>query len=265
MNTNNWLRGKTAVITGSTSGIGLGMAQGLAEQGVNIVLNGLGEAEKIESIRGEISRTAGVRVEYCPANMLRPAEITDMLAFAHESFGSVDILVNNAGIQHVAPIEEFPVDKWDEILAIHLSATFHAVRAAVPIMKDQPWGRIINTASAHASVASPFKVAYVAAKHGISGLTKTVALELAESNITVNAIAPGYVKTPLVSGQIEDTARTRGISPEEVMRDVILFAQPTKRFVTIEQVAALLVFLCSEQASSITGALLPIDGGWTAK
>ncbi len=264
MSKQNWFKGKTVVITGSTSGIGLGMAHAFAGKGANIVLNGLGEQAQIESQKKQLRSKFGIAVEHSPANMLRPLEIIEMINFAHDRFGSVDILVNNAGVQHVAPIEVFPEQKWDEIVAILLSATFHAIKAVVPIMKSQPWGRIINTASVHSLVASPYKVAYVAAKHGVAGLTKTVALELAETNITVNAIAPGYVETPLVTGQIKDTARARGITTEEVIRDVMLCAQPNKQLITIEQVAKLAVFLCEQQASAITGAILPIDGGWTA-
>ena len=258
------LKGKTALVTGSTSGIGLGIATALAAEGADIVLNGFGEAKAIEAVRSELAARYGVRVRHSAADMTRPAEIAAMIAEAEAESGAVDILVNNAGIQHVAPIEEFPVEKWDQIIAINLSATFHAIRAALPAMKRKGWGRIINTASAHALVASPYKVAYVAAKHGIAGITKTVALEAATAGVTVNAICPGYVWTPLVEKQIPDTAKARGISEEEVKRDVILAAQPTKEFVTIEEVAALAVFLCRDEAKAITGAMLPIDGGWTA-
>jgi 3-hydroxybutyrate dehydrogenase len=206
----------------------------------------------------------GIKVRYAAADMSKPAEIAAMIAEAEQGSGAVDILVNNAGIQYVAPIEEFPPEKWDQIIAINLSATFHAIRAALPAMKRKKWGRIINTASAHALIASPFKVAYVAAKHGIAGITKTVALEAATDGVTVNAICPGYVWTPLVEKQIPDTAKARGMSEEQVKRDVILAAQPTKEFVTVEEVAALAVFLCRDEARAITGAMLPIDGGWTA-
>lgn len=259
------LKQKTAVITGSTSGIGLAYARTLAENGANIVLNGLGDAAEIEQSRAAIEKDFGVRCLYSPANMLKPDEIADMMHMAETDLGSVDILVNNAGIQFVAPVEEFPLEKWDAIIGINLSSAFHTIRAAIPGMKKRGWGRIINTASAHALVASPYKAAYVAAKHGIAGLTKTVALEVAEQGITVNAICPGYVWTPLVEKQVPDTAKARGISEEEVKRDVLLKAQPTKQFVTVEQVAAVALFLCSDAAASITGSIMPIDGGWTAQ
>jgi len=258
------LEGKTALVTGSTSGIGLGIAAAMAREGANVVLNGFGDAAAIEKTRGELAAAHGVAVRYSAADMTKPAEIAAMVAEAEREFGAVDILVNNAGIQHVAPIERFPPEKWDQIIAINLSSAFHTIHAALPGMKRKGWGRIINTASAHALVASPYKVAYVAAKHGIAGITKTVALETAAEGITVNAICPGYVWTPLVEKQIPDTARARGISEEEVKRDVILAAQPTKEFVTVEEVAALAVYLCGDAAKAITGALLPIDGGWTA-
>ena len=258
------LKGKTALVTGSTSGIGLGIATALAAEGANIVLNGFGEPAAIEKTRDGLAASHGVAVRYSAADMTKPEEIAAMVAEAEAEFGAVDILVNNAGIQHVAPIEEFPPAKWDQIIAINLSSAFHTIHAALPKMKAKGWGRIINTASAHALVASPYKVAYVAAKHGIAGITKTVALEAATAGVTVNAICPGYVWTPLVEKQIPDTARARGISEEEVKRDVILAAQPTKEFVTIEEVAALAVFLCRDEAKAITGAMLPIDGGWTA-
>jgi 3-hydroxybutyrate dehydrogenase len=259
------LSGKTALVTGSTSGIGLGIATKLASEGANIVLNGFGDAAAIETIRSDLARQHNVGVIYSSADMTVPAQIADMMAKANVEFGGVDILVNNAGIQHVSPIEDFPIEKWDAIIAINLSASFHTVRLAVPGMKRKGWGRIVNIASAHALVASPFKVAYVAAKHGIAGLTKTVALEVAQHGITINAICPGYVLTPLVQNQIPDTAKARGITEEAVVRDVLLAAQPTKRFVAVDEVAALTVFLCGAGAASITGALLPIDGGWTAQ
>lgn len=259
------LKGKTALVTGSTSGIGLGIATRLAAEGANIVLNGFGERAEIERISADLKARYRVTVTYDAADMTQPAAIAAMLASAVGRFGAVDVLVNNAGIQHVAPVDEFPPDKWDAIIAINLSSAFHTVRAALPAMKARRWGRIVNIASAHALVASPFKSAYVSAKHGLAGFTKTVALEVAEQGITVNAVCPGYVLTPLVERQIPDTAKARGISEEAVKRDVLLAAQPTKKFVAVEEVAGLVAFLCSPQAASITGALLPIDGGWTAE
>jgi 3-hydroxybutyrate dehydrogenase len=256
------IKGKTALVTGSTSGIGLGIAKRLAAEGANIVLNGFGEAKEIEAIRRALA--GNISVIYDGADMSKPEAIASMVRNAIAEFGAIDILVNNAGIQHVAPVEEFPLEKWDAILAINLSAAFHTVRAALPAMKKKGWGRIVNIASAHALVASPFKSAYVAAKHGIAGFTKTVALEVAEQGITVNAVCPGYVLTPLVEKQIPDTAKARGISKDAVIRDVLLAAQPTKKFVTVEEVAALTAFLCSQEAASITGAVLPVEGGWTA-
>jgi len=258
------LAGKTAVITGSTSGIGLAYARALAKAGANIVLNGMGEPADIEKERSGIEREFGVKAVHSPADMTKPAEIAEMVALGEKTFGSVDILINNAGIQFVSPVEEFPLDKWDAIIAINLSSAFHAIRAAVPGMKQRGWGRIINTASAHSLVASPFKSAYVAAKHGIAGLTKTVALELATFKITCNAISPGYVWTPLVEKQVPDTMKARNLTREQVIKDVMLQAQPTKEFVTSEQVAALAVYLCGDDAGQITGANLSIDGGWTA-
>jgi len=257
-------KGKTALVTGSTSGIGLGIAQRLAESGAHIVLNGFGSAAEIDDLRRRLASQTGVEVAYDGADMSRPEAIEGMMASAIERFGAIDILVNNAGIQHVAPVDDFPLDKWNAILAINLSAAFHTTRLALPKMKQRGFGRIVNVASAHALVASPFKSAYVAAKHGIAGFTKTVALEVAEQGITVNAVCPGYVLTPLVQRQIPDTAKARGISEEQVVRDVLLAAQPTKKFVTVEQVAAFTAFLCSDDAASITGAVLPIEGGWTA-
>lgn len=259
------LRAKAAVVTGSTSGIGLAIARALAKEGASVVLNGFGPAEEIEKARAEIEREFGVKAIYSPADMTKPAEITGMIRLAEETFGRIDILVNNAGIQFVSPIEDFPAEKWDQIIAINLSSAFHAIRAAVPGMKARGWGRIINTASAHSLVASPFKSAYVAAKHGIAGLTKTAALEVATHGITVNCISPGYVWTPLVEKQIPDTMKARGLTKEQVINDVLLKAQPTKQFVTVEQVAALALFLCSDAASQITGANLSMDGGWTAE
>jgi 3-hydroxybutyrate dehydrogenase len=256
--------GQLALITGSTSGIGLGIAEELAAAGAHIVLNGLGPADSIEATRATLADRHGVEVAYDGADMSRPEAIEAMVRGAIERFGRLDILVNNAGIQHVAPVEEFPPAKWDAILAINLSAAFHTIRHALPAMKRRGAGRIVNVASAHALVASPFKSAYVAAKHGIAGLTKAVALEVAEQGITVNAVCPGYVLTPLVQQQIPDTARARGISEDEVVRNVLLAAQPTRKFVTVEEVAALVHFLCRREAASITGAVLPIEGGWTA-
>ncbi len=258
------LTGKTAVVTGSTSGIGLAYARALAAAGANVVINGFGDAKDIEAERARIEADFKVKAAYSPADMTKPAEIAGMIAFGEKTFGAVDILINNAGIQFVSPIEEFPVEKWDAIIAINLSSAFHAIRAAVPGMKKRGWGRIISTASAHSLVASPYKAAYIAAKHGIAGLTKTVALELAQSRITCNCISPGYVWTPLVEKQIPDTMKSRHMTKEQVINDVLLAAQPTKQFVTVEQVAALAVFLCGEEASQITGANLSIDGGWTA-
>jgi 3-hydroxybutyrate dehydrogenase len=259
------LRSKAAVVTGSTSGIGLSIARALAKEGANVLINGFGQAEEIESARRSIESEFGVKAVYSPADMAKPEEIAAMIRQAEEALGGVDILVNNAGIQHVSPVEEFPPEKWDAIIAINLSSAFHAIRAAVPGMKAKGWGRIVNTASAHSLVASPFKSAYVAAKHGIAGLTKTVALELAPHGITVNCISPGYVWTPLVERQIPDTMKARGLTKEQVINDVLLAAQPTKQFVTVDQVAALAVFLCSDAASQMTGANLSMDGGWTAQ
>jgi 3-hydroxybutyrate dehydrogenase len=258
------LNGKTAIVTGSTSGIGLGIAEALAAAGCSIVLNGFGKADEIETIRARIAKSFGNVVRYNPADMSKPETIAAMIAETEKEFGAIDILVNNAGIQHVAPIEEFPIDKWNAIIAINLTASFHSIRHALPGMKRRRWGRIINIASAHALVASPFKAAYVAAKHGIAGLIKTVALEVAEHGITANAICPGYVLTPLVEHQIPDTAKARGMTAEQVVKEVLLAAQPTKQFVTTEQVAALATFLASNDAESITGAIIPVDGGWTA-
>jgi 3-hydroxybutyrate dehydrogenase len=258
------LKGKSALVTGSTSGIGLAIARAVAAQGANVTINGFGDTAAIEKERSGIEKEFGVKAIYSAADMTKPAEIADMVKTAEKTFGSLDVLVNNAGIQFVAPIEEFPIDKWDQILAINLSAAFHAIRAAVPGMKSRKWGRIISTASAHSLVASPFKAAYVTAKHGLAGLTKTVALELATFGVTCNCISPGYVWTPLVEKQIPDTAKARGITEEEVKRDVILAAQPTKEFITVDEIASLAVYLCSDAAKAITGANLSIDGGWTA-
>ncbi|BDX00048.1 3-hydroxybutyrate dehydrogenase [Maricaulis maris] len=259
------LTGQVALITGSTSGIGAAMAGALAENGCHIILNGLGDAAEIEALRARLASDHGVEVRYHPANMLKPDEIADMVASAEREFGRLDILLSNAGIQHVAPVEDFPTEKWDAIIAINLTSVFHAAKAAVPIMKRQGKGRIVNLASAHGLVASPFKSAYVAAKHGVMGFTKTLALEVAEQGITCNAICPGYVKTPLVEMQIADTAKARGISEEEVVRDVMLAAQPTKQFVTYEQLAGALLYLVSDAGANMNGSWISIDGGWTAK
>jgi len=259
------LKGKSAVVTGATSGIGLGIARSLAEQGVNIVLNGFGGSDEIKRIRSELETAHAVKVIHSSADMTRPAQIHAMVAEAIESFGALDILVNNAGIQHVAPVDEFPLDKWDAIIAVNLSAAFHTIRSALPSMKRTGWGRIVNIASAHGLVASPFKSAYIAAKHGLVGLTKTVALETAKQGITCNAVCPGYVLTPLVEKQIDDQAKVHGIARAEVIDKVILERQPSKQFVKIEDVAALVLYLCSDAAASITGAALSIDGGWVAQ
>jgi 3-hydroxybutyrate dehydrogenase len=259
------LKGKSAVVTGSTSGIGLGIANALAERAVNVMLNGFGDPDQIRRTRSELESTHGVKVVHSGADMSRPAEIQAMMAEAARIFGRVDILVNNAGIQHVAPVDEFPPDKWDAIIAINLNSAFHTIRSALPAMKAKGWGRIVNIASAHGLVASPFKAAYVAAKHGLVGLTKTVALETAGTGITCNAVCPGYVLTPLVEKQIDDQAKVHQIPRREVIARVILERQPSKDFVPIEQVAALTLFLCGEDASSITGTALSIDGGWTAQ
>ena len=259
------LKGRTAVVTGSTSGIGLAVARALAGDGANVVLNGFGKPEDIEAARAAIETEFGVKAIHSPADMTKPDEIDAMVALATDTFGSVDVLVNNAGVQFVSPVEEFPREKWDLIIAINLSSAFHAMKAAIPHMKKTGWGRIIQTASAHSLVASPYKSAYVAAKHGIAGLTKSAALELARDKITANCISPGYVWTPLVEAQIPDTMKARGLTKDQVINDVLLAAQPTKEFVTVEQVAALAVFLCSDAASQITGANFSMDGGWTAQ
>ena len=259
------LTSKAAVVTGSTSGIGLAVARALAGEGANVMLNGFGKPEEIEALRTAIEAEFGVRALHSGADMTKPAEIAAMIARAETELGSVDVLVNNAGIQFVSPVEDFPVERWDAILAINLSSAFHTIRAALPGMKARGYGRIVNIASAHSIVASPFKSAYVAAKHGIVGLTKTVALEAAGRGITANCMSPGYVWTPLVEAQIPDTMRARGLTKEQVIDEVLLRAQPTKEFVTVEQVGALAVFLCSAAATQITGANLSVDGGWTAQ
>ena len=253
-----------ALVTGSTSGIGLAIARALAKEGADVMINGMGDAAAIEKERAGIEKEFGVKAYYNSADMLKPAEIAAMVADAQAKFGSLDILVNNAGIQFVSPVEDFPLEKWDAIIAINLSSAFHAIRAAVPGMKAQKWGRIISTASAHSLVASPFKSAYVAAKHGLTGLNKTVALELATFGITANCISPGYVWTPLVENQIPATMEARHLTREQVINDVMLVAQPTKQFVTSDQVAAMAIYLCSDNAAQITGANFSIDGGWTA-
>ena len=259
------LNGKTAVVTGSTSGIGLGIARAMAKEGANVMLNGFGDKAEIEKQRAMIEKEFGVEAHYSPADMTKPVEIADMIAQAEKSFGSVDILVNNAGIQHVAKIEDFPVEKWDAVIAINLSAAFHAIRAAVPGMKKRRWGRIINTASAHGLVASAEKVAYVAAKHGLIGMTKVVALETANDGITCNAICPGWVLTPLVQQQIETRAKAVGQSVETAKTALISEKQPMLKFTTPESIGAFAVFLCSDAAATITGSAQSIDGGWAAQ
>ena len=259
------LKGKSVIVTGSTSGIGLGIARAFAAQGCNVMLNGFGDGIGIEKLRAALAAEHKVTVLYSTADMGHAVEIAALIDQTKRRFGTVDILVNNAGIQHVAPVEEFPVDKWNQILAVNLSSAFHGIRAALPGMKEKGWGRIINIASAHGLVASPFKSAYVAAKHGVVGLTKTVALETAGSGITCNAVCPGFVLTSLVETQIQDRARERGISREDAIKNVILERQPSKEFVKIEEVAALTVFLAGDSAASITGAAYSIDGGWTAQ
>jgi 3-hydroxybutyrate dehydrogenase len=257
------LKHKSAIVTGSTSGIGLGIARAFAAQGADVMLNGFGNADEIEFTRQQLQREYGVTVLYSGADMSKPEQIRSMAQSAIDGFGKVDIIVNNAGIQHVAPIEEFPEEKWNAILAINLSSAFHLIKAVAPQMKARRFGRIINVASAHGLTASPFKSAYVAAKHGMVGLTKAVALELAEFGITANTICPGYVKTPLVEMQIADQAKAHGIPPEQVVRDVMLKHQALKQFVKVEELAALAVFLASDAAASMTATALPMDGGWT--
>jgi 3-hydroxybutyrate dehydrogenase len=259
------LTGKTALVTGSSSGIGRAIAERFALEGANVVLNGFGDAVEIEALRSGLETEHGVKVIYDGADMTKPGEIAGMVAASAKAFGKVDILVNNAGIQHVAPVDEFPLDKWDAIIAVNLSSAFHATRAVLPAMKQAKWGRIINIASAHGLVASPFKSAYVAAKHGVIGFTKSLALEVAEMGITANSICPGFVLTPLVQKQIDDLARQHGISAEKATRDYILAPQPSKKFVTTDEIAAMASYLASDAAASITGASFSIDGGWTAR
>jgi len=258
------LKGKTALVTGSTSGIGLAIARGFAGQGADICINGFGEADAIEKTRAGIEADFGVTCIHNGADVSKGGETEAMVADTAAKLGGVDILVNNAGIQFVSPVEDFPPERWNQIIAINLSSAFHATRAAVPLMKQKKWGRIINTASAHALVASPFKSAYVSAKHGIAGFTKTVALETATFGITCNAICPGYVWTPLVERQIPDTMKARGLTREQVIDNVLLTAQPTKQFVTVDEIASLALYLAGDMARSITGSIISIDGGWTA-
>jgi len=258
------LSGRTALITGSTSGIGLGVAEALAADGANIVLNGFGDAQAIMRTRDRVAAEHDVEVVYSGADLSDPAAIAEMMAYARDVLGPVDILVNNAGIQHVCPVVDFPTAKWDAILAVNLSSAFHTIRAVLPEMIERGYGRIINVASAHGLVASPYKSAYVAAKHGVIGLTKTVALEAATSQVTCNAICPGFVLTPLVENQIEEQARAHGIPVEKVVTDVLLASQPNKRFSTVQEIGALAAFLCGPGAGTITGASLSVDGGWTA-
>ncbi|BDC44758.1 3-hydroxybutyrate dehydrogenase [Paraburkholderia terrae] len=257
------LHGKSTIVTGSTSGIGLGIATAFAAQGADVLLNGFGDADEIEAIRRNLEHEHGVRVRYSAADMGKPDDIRVMARYATAEFGKVDIVVNNAGIQHVAPLEEQPDEKWDAILAINLSSAFHLIKAVLPGMKARRWGRIINIASAHGLLASPFKSPYVAAKHGLIGLSKTVALEVAEQGITSNTICPGYVKTPLVEKQIAGQAKAHGIAPENVVRDVMLVHQARKEFVTVDELAALAIFLSSDSGASMTAAALAMDGGWS--
>jgi 3-hydroxybutyrate dehydrogenase len=264
LNSTGVLAGKVSLVTGSTSGIGLGIARALAAAGSEIVLNGFGKPEEIADVQAKVAAEFNVRASYSPADMSKPEAIREMIETILQTSGRLDILVNNAGIQHVAPLQDFPPEKWDAILAINLSSAFHTTRLVLPAMLENKWGRIINIASAHGLVASPFKSAYVAAKHGIVGLTKVTALETAEHGITCNAICPGYVYTPLIEAQIEGQAKAHGIAREQVIRDVLLAQQPNKRFATVDELGALTVFLASGAAASITGVALPVDGGWTA-
>lgn len=258
------LDGRNAIVTGSTSGIGLGIAKALAAAGSNVVINGLGSAEDNKAAYDEVAE-AGNEVMFSGANMMRSDEIAGMIDEVRSSLGDIDIVVNNVGIQHVAPVEEFPEEKWNAVMALNLTSAFHTTRLVAAGMKERGWGRIVNIASAHSLVASPYKSAYVAAKHGLVGFTKVIALEMAEFGVTCNALSPGYVLTPLVEKQIPDTAKARGISEEEVKRDVLLAAQPTRQFVTVDQVAATALFLCSDAAAQITGSNISVDGGWTAQ
>ncbi len=260
-----FLKGKTALITGSTSGIGLAYAKALAGEGAQVVINGFGDAAAIEAERAGLEALSGAAALYCGHDLSKPDQIAAMMGEAAAAFGGVDILINNAGVQHVAPVEDFPVEKWDLIIALNLTSAFHTTRLALPWMKARKWGRIIQTASAHSLTASPFKSAYVTAKHGLAGFTKTVALEAATFGITANCISPGYVWTPLVEKQIPDTMKARGMTREQVMNDVLLAGQPTKQFVTVEQVAAMALYLCRDEAAGMTGANISIDGGWTAQ
>ncbi|WP_293902964.1 3-hydroxybutyrate dehydrogenase [Phenylobacterium sp.] len=262
---NRPLEGRVAIVTGSTSGIGLGIAQSLAEQGARLVLNGFGDPDEVEQTREMLAALHGVEVLYSPADLSMPEKIGEMVAFARDVLGPIDILVNNAGIQHVAPVGEFPTAKWDAIIAVNLSSAFHAIKAVLPEMVERRFGRIVNIASAHGLIASPFKSAYVAAKHGVVGLTKTVALEAARQGVTCNAICPGYVWTPLVEKQIAEQAQAHGISTERVITDVLLTSQPNRRFASVEEIGALTAFLCGDNGASITGAALAVDGGWTAQ
>ena len=259
------IKGKTALVTGSTSGIGKAIADRLAQEGCNVVLNGFGDADESKALQGEMEKEHGVQIGYSGADLTNPDAIEEMMAYVTTDFGGTDILVNNAGTQFVSPLEEFPVAKWDLIMALNLSAAFHTTRMAIGPMKEKGWGRIINTGSAHAKVASPFKSAYVAAKHGLSGLTKVTALEGAEHGVRCNLVCPGYVHTPLVDGQIDDTAKARGMTRDEVVKNVLLAAQPTKEFVTAEQIGGFVAFLCSPDADQINGADLSMDGGWVAQ
>ena len=260
-----FLTGKSAIVTGSTSGIGLDMVRALAAEGADVMINGFGDAAEIETLRAEIEATHGIRALYDGADMSKPDAVTAMVRNAEETFGRVDILVNNAGIQHVAPIEDFPDDRFEAVIAINMMSNWYAIKAALPGMKERNWGRIINLCSAHGLVASPYKSAYVMAKHGVMGLTKSIALEVAETDITVNAINPGYVLTPLVENQIDDQAKAHSLPRDEVVRNVILASQPNKKFVKTADLGALAVFLCSDAAASITGVPISVDGGWTAR